>query len=46
MRACSRLRPNAELSLAGVLLVLPVAIVFLFSQRLVTSSALTGSIKD
>ena len=37
---------RAELALAGVLMVLPVAIVFLFSQRFVTSGALTGSIKD
>jgi multiple sugar transport system permease protein len=37
---------KAELALAGVLMVLPVAIVFLFSQRFVTSGALTGSIKD
>lgn len=37
---------RAELALAGVLMVLPVAIVFLLSQRFVTSGALTGSIKD
>jgi multiple sugar transport system permease protein len=37
---------RAELALAGVIMVLPVAIVFLFSQRFVTSGALTGSIKD
>jgi multiple sugar transport system permease protein len=37
---------KAELALAGVLMVLPVAIVFLFSQRFVTGGALTGSIKD
>ena len=37
---------RAELALAGVLMVLPVAIIFLFSQRFVTSGALTGSIKD
>ena len=37
---------KAELALAGVLMVLPVAIIFLFSQRFVTSGALTGSIKD
>ena len=37
---------RAELALAGVLMVLPVAIVFLFSQRFITSGALTGSIKD
>jgi multiple sugar transport system permease protein len=37
---------RAELALVGVLMVLPVAIVFLFSQRFVTSGALTGSIKD
>ena len=37
---------RADLALAGVLMVLPVAIVFLFSQRFVTSGALTGSIKD
>ncbi len=37
---------KAELALAGVLMVLPVAIIFLFSQRFVTGGALTGSIKD
>lgn len=37
---------RAELALAGVIIVLPVALVFLFSQRFVTSGALTGSIKD
>jgi multiple sugar transport system permease protein len=37
---------RAELALAGLIMVLPVAIVFLFSQRFVTSGALTGSIKD
>jgi multiple sugar transport system permease protein len=37
---------RAELALAGVLMVLPVAIVFLFSQRFVTSGALTGSIRE
>lgn len=37
---------RAELALAGVIMVLPVVLVFLFSQRFVTSGALTGSIKD
>jgi len=37
---------KAELALAGVLMVLPVAIVFLFSQRFVTGGALTGSIRE
>nr|HET6902006.1 carbohydrate ABC transporter permease [Ktedonobacteraceae bacterium] len=37
---------KAELALAGVLMVLPVAIVFLFSQRFVTSGALTGGIRE
>jgi multiple sugar transport system permease protein len=37
---------RAELALAGVIMVLPVALVFLFSQRFVTSGALTGGIKD
>ncbi|HLV98646.1 MAG TPA: carbohydrate ABC transporter permease [Ktedonobacterales bacterium] len=37
---------KAELSLAGVIIVLPVAIIFMFSQRFVTSGVLTGSIKD
>ncbi len=36
---------RAELALVGVIMVLPVAIVFLFSQRFVTSGALTGSLK-
>ncbi len=37
---------RAELALAGVIIVLPVALIFLFSQRFVTSGVLTGSIKD
>ena len=37
---------RAELALAGVIMALPVAIVFLFSQRYVVSGALTGSLKD
>jgi multiple sugar transport system permease protein len=37
---------KAELALAGALMVLPVAIIFLFSQRFVTSGALTGSIRE
>ena len=37
---------RAELALAGVVMALPVAIVFLFSQRYVISGALTGSLKD
>jgi multiple sugar transport system permease protein len=37
---------KAELAFAGVMMVLPVAIVFLFSQRFVTSGALTGSIRE
>lgn len=37
---------RAELALAGVVIVLPVALIFLFSQRFVTSGVLTGSIKD
>jgi multiple sugar transport system permease protein len=37
---------RAELALAGVIMALPVAIVFLFSQRYVISGALTGSLKD
>lgn len=37
---------RAELALAGVIIILPVAIIFLFSQRFVTSGALTGSLKD
>jgi multiple sugar transport system permease protein len=37
---------RAELALAGVIMVLPVALVFLFSQRFVIGGALTGSIKD
>ncbi len=37
---------RAELALAGVIIVLPVALVFLFSQRFVTSGALTGSFKE
>ncbi len=37
---------RAELALAGVIMVLPVAIIFLFSQRFVTSGVLTGSVKD
>lgn len=37
---------RAELALAGVIMVLPVALVFLFSQRFVTSGALTGSFKE
>ncbi len=37
---------RAELALAGVVMALPVAIVFLFSQRYVTSGALTGSTKE
>jgi multiple sugar transport system permease protein len=37
---------RAELALAGVIMVLPVALVFLFSQRFVISGALTGSFKE
>lgn len=37
---------RAELALAGVVMALPVAIVFLFSQRYVVSGALTGGLKD
>jgi multiple sugar transport system permease protein len=37
---------RAELALAGVIMVLPVALVFLFSQRFVTTGALTGSFKE
>jgi multiple sugar transport system permease protein len=37
---------RAELALAGVVMALPVAVAFLFSQRYVTSGALTGSLKD
>lgn len=37
---------RAELALAGVVMALPVAVVFLFSQRYVIGGALTGSLKD
>jgi ABC-type maltose transport system permease subunit len=37
---------RVELTLAGVIMVLPVALVFLLSQRFVTSGALIGSFKE
>jgi multiple sugar transport system permease protein len=37
---------RAELALAGVIIVLPVALVFMLSQRFVISGALTGSFKE
>ncbi|HEY6410509.1 MAG TPA: hypothetical protein VIY29_23920 [Ktedonobacteraceae bacterium] len=37
---------QAELVLVGVIMALPVVIVFLFSQRYVTGGALTGGLKD
>jgi ABC-type maltose transport system permease subunit len=37
---------RAKLTLAGVIMVLPVALVFLLSQPFVTSGALTGSFKE
>lgn len=37
---------HAELAFAGLMMVLPVVLVFLFSQRFVTSGALTGSLKS
>ena len=37
---------RAELALAGVIIILPVALVFLLSQRFVASGALTGSFKE
>ena len=35
-----------EVALAGLILVIPVALVFLFSQRFVISGALTGATKE
>ena len=55
MTGTSALRPTfatdlpihrAEVALAGLLLVVPVAIVFLFSQRFVISGTLTGATKE
>lgn len=55
MTGTSALRPTfatdlpihrAEVALAGLLLVIPVALVFLFSQRFVISGALTGATKE
>jgi multiple sugar transport system permease protein len=37
---------RAELALAGLMLVVPVALVFLFAQRFVISGALTGATKE
>ncbi len=37
---------RAEVALAGLLLIVPVVIIFLFSQRYVVSGALTGSTKE
>jgi multiple sugar transport system permease protein len=37
---------RAEVALAGLLLVVPIALVFLFSQRFVISGALTGATKE
>lgn len=55
MTGTSALRPTfatdlpihrAEVALAGLLLVIPVALVFLYSQRFVVSGALTGATKE
>jgi multiple sugar transport system permease protein len=55
MTGTSALRPTfatdlpirrAEVALAGLLLIVPVALVFLFSQRFVISGALTGATKE
>ena len=55
MTGTSALRPTfatdlpihrAEVALAGLLLVVPVAFVFLYSQRFVVSGALTGATKE
>jgi multiple sugar transport system permease protein len=55
MTGTSALRPTfatdlpirrAEVALAGLMLVIPVALVFLFSQRFVISGALTGATKE
>ncbi|MBC8160806.1 MAG: carbohydrate ABC transporter permease [Roseiflexaceae bacterium] len=55
MTGTSALRPTfatdlpirrAEVALAGLLLVVPVALVFLYSQRFVVSGALTGATKE
>jgi multiple sugar transport system permease protein len=37
---------RAEVAFAGVVLVLPVVIVFLFSQRFLVSGTLTGVLKE
>ncbi|NJM06109.1 carbohydrate ABC transporter permease [Candidatus Gracilibacteria bacterium] len=37
---------RAEVALAGLMLVVPIALVFLFSQRFVISGALTGATKE
>lgn len=55
MTGTSALRPTfatdlpirrAEVALAGLMLIVPVALVFLFSQRFVISGALTGATKE